>query len=156
MTDRVTDRDRRKPRITRGGVLLTVTALTACGLMLYGAIQLRDSGAAWSLTYEAASTGGPPRAAKMRYLHDSGPHPGGERRETETGETRLPWRKTVVVDGGEEALLEVTPAGNGTASCRILLDGERQVASGKSPGPGKPAVCRVTTSGRSGKWSDRP
>ncbi|WP_159393792.1 hypothetical protein [Streptomyces sp. NRRL F-5755] len=148
----MTDRDRRKPRITRGGVLLTVTALTACGLMLYGAIQLRDSGAAWSLTYEATSTGGPPRASRVLYQHDSAPHPGGDRRVDEARDTRLPWRETVVVDGGKEARLEVTPAGNGTASCRLLLDGERQVASGKSPGPGKPAVCRVTTSDRSGKW----
>ncbi|MFH8404713.1 hypothetical protein ACH4FX_08040 [Streptomyces sp. NPDC018019] len=152
----MTDRDRRKPRITRGGVLLTLSALTACGLMFYGALQLRDSGTAWSLTYEATSTGGPPHADEVRYRHDSGPHPGGERLDDRTGRTRLPWRRTVVVNGGEEARLEVMPAGNGTASCRILLDGRREVAAGKSPGPGKPAVCRVTASDTSQKWPDRP
>ncbi|WP_030021162.1 hypothetical protein [Streptomyces monomycini] len=144
----MTDRDRPKPRITRGGVLLTVSAVTACGLMLFGAVQLRNAQAAWSLTYEATSTGGQPRAAEVRYRHSDS----GDEREEKTGGTRLPWRKTVVVDAGEEAWLEVRPAGNGTASCRILLDGERQVASGKSPGPGEPAVCRVTTSGTSQQW----
>lgn len=144
----MTDRDRPKPRITRGGVLLTVSAVTACGLMLFGAIQLRNAQASWSLTYEATSTGGPPRAAEVRYRHSDG----GDRREEKTGGTRLPWRETVVVDAGEEAWLEVRPAGNGTASCRILLDGERQVASGKSAGPGKPAACRVVTSDTSQQW----
>ncbi|MFD7662421.1 hypothetical protein [Streptomyces sp. NPDC059788] len=145
----MTDRDRRKPRITRGGVLLTVTAVTACGLMLYGAFQLRDSQISWSLKYEAASTGGPPRADEVRYLHDSGDD---DHREERVGGTRLPWRENVVVDGGEEARVEVTPAGNGTASCRILLDGKREVAAGRSPGPGRPAVCRVTASDTSQKW----
>ncbi|MFI2236641.1 hypothetical protein [Streptomyces chrestomyceticus] len=144
----MTDRDRPKPRITRGGVLLTVTALTACGLMLFGAIQLRDAQASWSLTYEATSTGGPPRATEVRYRHSEG----GDEHQEETGGTRLPWHETVVVDAGDEAWLEVRPARNGTASCRILLDGERQVASGKSPGPGEPAVCRVTTSDTSQQW----
>ncbi|MFK8847733.1 hypothetical protein [Streptomyces sp. Ac-502] len=144
----MTDRDRPKPRITRGGVLLTVSAVTACGLMLFGAVQLRNAQVSWALTYEATSTGGPPRAAEVRYRHSEG----GDQHEEETGGTRLPWRETVVVDAGEEARLEVRPAGNGTASCRILLDGQRQVASGKSPGRGEPAVCRVTTSETSQQW----
>ncbi|MEV5593312.1 hypothetical protein [Streptomyces sp. NPDC052496] len=144
----MTDRDRPKPRITRGGVLLTVTAVSACGLMLFGALQLKQAGAAWSLTYEATSTGGPPEAAEVRYRHSDS----GDEREERAGGKRLPWRETVVVDAGEEAWVEVRPAGKGTASCRILLDGRRQVASGKSPGPGEPAVCRVTTSDTAQKW----
>lgn len=152
----MSDRTRTKPRVTRGGVLLTVTAVLAGGLMLYGATLLANSGAAWSLTYEGASTGGPPRATEVRYGRDVVARLGSERRVEKTGGTRLPWHETAVVDGGEEAWVEVTPAGNGTASCRILLDGVREVASGRSPGPGKPAVCRVTTSDTQGKWPQRP
>ncbi|MFH8344785.1 hypothetical protein [Streptomyces sp. NPDC018045] len=148
----MTPRDRPKPRITRGGVLLTLAAVSACGLMLYGAFQLRQAGAAWSLTYEAVSTGGPPHADEVRYLRTAD----GDRREERTGGTRLPWRRTVVVDAGEEARVEVRPAGNGTASCRILLDGERQVAAGRSPGPGEPAECRVITSDAPQKWPQEP
>ncbi|OKI00200.1 hypothetical protein A6A06_23875 [Streptomyces sp. CB02923] len=144
----MTDRDRPKPRITRGGVLLTLTAVTACGLMLFGALQLKQAQIAWSLTYEATSTGGPPHADGVRYRHT----PGDGQSEERLGGTRLPWRKSVTVGGGEEARVEVRPAGDGTASCRILLDGERQVAAGRSPGPGKPAVCRVTASDTSQKW----
>ncbi|MBT2385283.1 hypothetical protein [Streptomyces sp. ISL-11] len=48
--------------------------------------------------------------------------------------------------------MEVTPAGKGVVRCWILLDGVRVVAEDTSPGPGKPAVCRVTTSSAPGKW----
>ncbi|MEU2793246.1 hypothetical protein [Streptomyces sp. NPDC007100] len=152
----MSDRTRTKPRVTRGGVLLTLAAVLAGALSLYAAVLFKDSGTAWSLTYEAASTSGAPGTAEVRYAHDVGMNPGSERQVEKVDGTRLPWHETTVVGGGKEAWVEVTPAGNGTASCRILLDGEREVASGRSPGPGKPAVCRVTTSDTQGEWPERP
>ncbi|WP_229852338.1 hypothetical protein [Streptomyces albospinus] len=106
---------------------------------------------AWSLTYEATSSSGEPRAAALSYRHN--PHTSKpDYKDERLGSTKLPWSTTVVVSTGKEARVEVTPTGDGIASCRILLDGIRVVASGKSPGPGKPAVCHVITSSTPEKW----
>lgn len=109
-------------------------------------------GGSWDITYEGTGgRAGTGQASDVRYAY-SPDRTGSEPREETTGPVGLPWSRAVFVGVGDRARVEVHPAGNGTAACRILLDGVRVVAEGTSPAPGKPAVCEVTTSSTPGKW----
>jgi hypothetical protein len=147
-------------RRSRGDLYLILFGVLVV-LLMFGAlfwgrenitwIKQQRGGNAWYLTYEGASVSGDPRATAVSYVHN--PDRFKPDRSTERlGATGLPWSKEVSVNTGQEAHVEVTPAGKGVARCRILLDGVRVVAEGTSPGPGKPAVCRVTTSSTPEKW----
>lgn len=115
-------------------------------------IKKEMGGSAWSLTYEGKSVSGEDQATAVRYRYNPDQYK-PEHRDGKVDATKLPWSKQVVVNTGAEARVEVVPAGEGIASCRILLDGVREVAEGKSPSPGKPAVCHVVTSSTPEKWS---
>ncbi|QHC26001.1 hypothetical protein [Streptomyces sp. GS7] len=147
-------------RRSRGDLFFVISFVAIGALILGGMLWAKDhmtelkkwSGdSAWYLKYEAASSGGEPQAAALSFRHNPDRSKPGHRDER-LGSTKLPWSTNVVVNTGQEARVEVTPSGNGTATCRILLDGIRVVASGKSPGPGKPAVCHVITSSTPEKW----
>ncbi len=140
-----------------GGILLALLVVGGLFWAKYNVTTIKKwrGGNAWSITYEAASTSGEPTAAAIRYRHNPDSFRQGFRDERQ-GATRLPWRTEVIVNTGAAARVEVVPAGNGQASCRILLDGVRVVGEGRSPAPGKPAVCQVTTSGTPEKWPTKP
>ncbi|MEU4849035.1 hypothetical protein [Streptomyces gilvosporeus] len=146
-------------RTFRGNLILILLGALVASLVVGGVLWARSNttwikkqagGSAWYLTYEGKSVRGEPRAA-VRYRHNPDRYK-PQQRDEQLGSTRLPWSTKVVVNTGAEARVEVTPAGDGIASCRILLDGVRVVASGKSPGPGRPAVCHVITSKTPEKW----
>jgi hypothetical protein len=148
------------PRPYRGNLILILLGFLVVALMAGGVLwaknnigQLKElrGGNAWSLTYEAKSVSGEPQATAVRYRYNPDQFK-PDHRDERLGPTGLPWSKQVVVNLGAKARVEVTPAGDGVTSCRILLDGVRVVAEGKSPGPGKPAVCEVTTSSTPEKW----
>ncbi|MBM4791313.1 hypothetical protein HXP44_04350 [Streptomyces sioyaensis] len=150
----------RSSRSSRGTVLLITLGFLVAALVVGGVlwaknnitwIKEQEGGGAWSLTYEARSVRGEERATAVRYRHSPGRYD-AKQRDERLGSTTLPWNTEVVVKTGAKARVEVTPAGNGIASCRILLDGVRVVAQGTSPGPGKPAVCDVITSSTPEKW----
>ncbi|GAU64763.1 hypothetical protein SSP35_01_00990 [Streptomyces sp. NBRC 110611] len=147
-------------RRMRGETLLVIALLAIAALIVGGLIWAKNNvteikkwrgGNAWSLTYEATSARGAPQAAALVYRHNPDSFE-PDYKDERLGPTKLPWRTEVAVNTGQEARVEVTPTGDGVASCRILLDGVRVVASGKSPGPGKPAVCHVITSNTPEKW----
>ncbi|MGD3108985.1 hypothetical protein [Streptomyces sp. YGL11-2] len=147
-------------RRSRGDLYFVIAFVAIGALILGGMLWAKDHMTelkkwrgenAWYLKYEATSSGGEPQAAALSFRRNpdsSKP----DYRDERLGSTKLPWSTNVVVNTGKEARVEVTPSGNGTATCRILLDGIRVVASGKSPGPGKPAVCHVITSSTPEKW----
>lgn len=144
----------------RGDALFVILFVAIAALILGGMLWAKNhvteikkwrGGNAWYLTYEATSAGGAPKAAALSYRYNPDSFKPGHKDER-LGPTELPWSTKVAVNTGEEARVEVTPVGDGIASCRILLDGVRVVAEGKSPGPGKPARCHVVTSSTPEKW----
>ncbi|MFJ8313463.1 MULTISPECIES: hypothetical protein [unclassified Streptomyces] len=147
-------------RLSRTGVLLAVIGLGFVVLVVIGLIWSREiafwikgrtAGSAWFLTYEGAVVSGEHRATDVRYGHNPDRYKSQYAQER-VGSVQLPWSTQVFVNVGNEARVEVVPAADGVVSCRILLDGVRVVAEGKSPGPGKPAVCRVSTPSTPEKW----
>ncbi|MFD9355040.1 hypothetical protein [Streptomyces sp. NPDC060031] len=110
------------------------------------------SGAGWHLTYEAkAADGQTSQAREIFYGRNLDRYKSGVSTE-QVGAVPLPWTQEAVINVGEKARIEVRPQTGGVASCRILLDGIREVASGTSPAPGEPAVCEVVTSSTPEKW----
>ncbi|MEW1656658.1 hypothetical protein [Streptomyces sp. NPDC093707] len=147
-------------RVSRGNLYLAASGLFLACLMVGGGLWLKyhtgwlnrmDGGNAWALTYEADAVGGEGHASAVRYRFNldryEEPHRFGR-----VGRTQLPWSKHVLVNTGQPALVEVDPEGDTVATCRILLDDVRVVAEGRSPAPGRPAVCQVTTSSTPEKW----
>lgn len=147
-------------RRSLGTVSLTLGGLVMACLVIGGGLWIKDhtvwfkrmrGGNAWSLTYQAGVVGGQGHAAAVRYRFNP------DRFEPahlvkRLGRTPLPWSRNVLVNAGEPARVEVQPEADAVATCRILLDGIRVVAEGKSSGPGRPAVCQVTTSSTPEKW----
>lgn len=112
-------------------------------------------GAGWHLTYEAKGANGETaQAREIFYGRNLDRYKKGVSTE-HVGPVPLPWSQEAVINVGEKARLEVRPGKGGVASCRILLDGVREVASGTSPAPGEPAVCEVVTSPVPEKWDAR-
>lgn len=147
-------------RRSRGTAILVSAAVALVLLVAGGALwalknpgKIKEwrGGNAWNLTYEATALSGDPKATAVHYQRNPDSFK-PDVRDERLGSTLLPWKTTVVVNTGQKAFVEVTPAENTTASCRILLDGVRVVAESKSPAPGKPAVCEVTTSSTPEKW----
>lgn len=149
------------PPRSRLRVLAVSLCALALALVLIAVLQPRSiafwikahtGGSAWFLTYEATSANGRSLPnADVRFGHDADRFK--ERYEKESlPAVRLPWRKEVIVNTGNQARLEVVPDAQNTAACRILLDGIRVVATATSPAPGKPAVCRVTTPSTPEHW----
>jgi hypothetical protein len=150
-------------RRRRSDALFVIIFVAVAALILGGMLWAKNNvteikkwrgGNAWYLTYEATSSTssrGEPRAAAVSYRHNPDQYK-PDHQDVRLGPTKLPWSTEALVNTGEEARVEVTPTGNGTVSCRILLDGVRVVATGRSPGPGKPAVCHVVTSSTPEKW----
>lgn len=147
-------------RLARGDLVLILLGLLVASLVTGGLLWARGhmtwikeqaGGNAWYLTYEGKSVSGEPRATAVRYRHNPDRYK-PEHRDERLGSTKLPWRTKVTVNTGAEARVEISPAEGGIASCRILLDGVRVVAEGRSPGPGTPAVCHVITSKTPERW----
>ncbi|MGG7572059.1 hypothetical protein [Streptomyces sirii] len=147
-------------RRSRGDALFVIIFVAIAALILGGMLWVKNNmteikkwrgGNAWYLTYEATSSRGEPQSATVSYRHNPDQFK-PDYKDVRLGPTKLPWKAEALVNTGKEARVEVTPTGNGTVSCRILLDGIRVVATAESPAPGKPAVCHVTTSSTPEKW----
>ncbi|MFE5828392.1 hypothetical protein ACFQ7B_42635 [Streptomyces erythrochromogenes] len=129
----------------------SLLALLCTGKILAPTLKERRGGNAWYLTYEGTALDGPSQFTTVRYGNNPDRFKPDHEQKT-LGPGRLPWNTKVFVSTGQEAFVEVTPAEGTTAACRILLDGVRVVAEDRSPAPGRPAVCTVTTSSTPEEW----
>ncbi|MFF1413573.1 hypothetical protein ACFVX6_27965 [Streptomyces sp. NPDC058289] len=102
-----------------------------------------DLGKAWAITYTAQAPGSAPY--EVTYQDTKGRYPWedtGIRRHTDPGTTG-DWRREVVMADGKKARVTVTPAKGAVATCTILLDAHKTLATATSPAPGRPAVCEA-------------
>ncbi|WP_438483928.1 hypothetical protein [Streptomyces sp. S186] len=147
-------------RRSRGTLYLALGGLAVACLGFGGALWAKDhtvwfkrlrGGNAWYLTYQGGAVGGRGHATAVRYRFNPDSFQ-PVHRIARLGRTQLPWSAHALVNIGELARVEVEPAEHTVATCRILLDDVRVVAEGRSPAPGRPAVCQVTTSSTPEKW----
>jgi hypothetical protein len=122
------------------GVIILVGAVTAVVVQQGGGWSTL-TGKAWAITYEvSAQPTGP--ATQVRYVEN----PDRYKKQTPQAVTETvspPWRTEVVINAGEQAQVSAT-AGDQALTCRILLDGEKVLASATAA-PGRKLLCEAVT-----------
>jgi len=138
-------------RIFIGSAVLALGA----GLSGCGAVGSWDKATAdaWAVTYEVTVAGGSGDSLKdVSYLEAE------KRGEDSTAVTEdsvaatddakkkgsKVWSVESMVTAQKDASIAATPAQGGTATCRILLDGVKEIAS-ETGAPGKRVECEATT-----------
>ncbi|MEU3646054.1 hypothetical protein AB0E59_21905 [Lentzea sp. NPDC034063] len=99
-------------------------------------------GKAWAITYEVESQ--PAETAVDVTFAQSPTRYRKETPQSATVSTALPWKFEVVVNAGEKAQVSATPRGDQVLSCRILLDGMKELAT-VTGRPGEKVTCETVT-----------
>lgn len=135
-------------RIVAAGLLAGAVALAGTGCSV---IQ-QQTGDAWAVTYEVHVDR--PVGARLSDVRVEGAERRGDAPEVHrigAGETEAKdgegsrWEHETVVLAEQRASVRATPEQGATATCRVLLDGEREIAAQTSSAPGKPVTCSVDT-----------
>ncbi|MET9229109.1 MmpS family transport accessory protein [Lentzea sp. NPDC003310] len=96
------------------------------------------TGKAWAITYEVSAEPAE-TLAEVTYA-ESATRYRNQRPQTVTTEKPLPWQLEVVVNARETAKVSATPRGAQALTCRILLDGVKELAA-KTGKPGETVTC---------------
>ncbi|SDH53024.1 hypothetical protein SAMN05216553_12637 [Lentzea fradiae] len=101
------------------------------------------TGKAWAVTYEVSSE--PAQTAVDVTYTESADRFRKEPSQTHSVSAPAPWTYDAVVNAGEKASVTATPKGDQVLSCRILLDGIKDLAR-KTGLPGREVRCETVTS----------
>lgn len=102
-------------------------------------------GKAWAITYEVTTEPAADVPMQIRYLEN--PDRYSYRKQTPQAVTRavpVPFQSEVVINAGQKAEISATPAGDQVLTCRILLDGEKVLASATAA-RGQKVTCETVT-----------
>ncbi|GAB2809271.1 hypothetical protein [Lentzea nigeriaca] len=100
-------------------------------------------GKAWAITYEVRTEPAVNGLVQVQYLEN----PDRYKKQTPQSVTKnapVPFTHEVVINYGEKAQVAATPNGDEVLSCRILLDGVKELASATAP-RGQKVTCEATT-----------
>ncbi|GHH28624.1 hypothetical protein [Lentzea cavernae] len=100
------------------------------------------TGKAWAITYEVKAQ--PAETAVDVTFLQSPSRYRKEAPQSATVSTPLPWSFEVVIGAGEKARVSATPLGDQVLSCRILLDGVKELATATGK-PGEEVGCETVT-----------
>ncbi|MFJ7288518.1 hypothetical protein ACIQUC_09390 [Curtobacterium sp. NPDC098951] len=112
----------------------------------------RQTGDAWAVTYEVSVDR--PSGAELSDVRVEGAERRGDvpevhrlgSEETGAGDgDGSRWSHDTIVLAEQRASVRATPGAGATATCRILLDGKREIARETSVRPGGVVRCRVAT-----------
>ncbi|QWF77769.1 hypothetical protein [Amycolatopsis sp. CA-230715] len=103
------------------------------------------SGKSWAITYELSGKAPGETVTELTYAESNDRYQDEVSDHRLTGPLGLPWKLEVIVSAGRDAAVTATPAGQAVLSCRVLLDGKKELAKATSPGPGQPVKCSKTT-----------
>lgn len=96
------------------------------------------TGKAWAITYEVSSQ---PAETVVDVTYTESPT--RYRKETPQNVSiskPLPWTAEIVINAGEKAQVTATPKGDQVLTCRILLDGVKELATATAA-PGQKVSC---------------
>jgi hypothetical protein len=100
------------------------------------------TGKAWAITYEVSAQ---PAETLVEVTYAESPtRYRKETPRTVTTEKPLPWTTEVVINARETARVSATPRGDQVLSCRILLDGIKELAQ-QTGKPGDTVTCAAVT-----------
>lgn len=126
----------------------------ACGLAGCDAVDSYDKAIsdAWAVTYEVEVSGGDGALDAVSYLESEKRGDPGSWVEVENAmlvvegkdSSRSSWSVDSIITAQAEAAVKATPGEGSTATCRILLDGQKAIAT-QTGEPGEPVVCTAMT-----------
>lgn len=133
--------------LTLVGALVAVLAMSGCGF-----VQKQTSNA-WSVSYEVTVVGEElNRLDAVSYLE--APSRGEDSETVDAGTvatsnladdaSKAVWSTTAMVTATQDSQVTATPGPGTTASCRILLDGTREIAS-ETAARGEAVTCTAAT-----------
>ncbi|MGH3652213.1 hypothetical protein [Glutamicibacter sp.] len=135
--------------------LALVLGATGCG-----AVDSWDKATsdAWSVTYEIEVTGATGQLPAVSYLESAKRGEPGTIVDVSEAvwvpdskdPSRATWSVESIITAETDASLTATPAKGATATCRILLDGTKEIAA-RTGATGEPVECSATTPAFSGK-----
>ncbi|ROR36576.1 hypothetical protein EDF63_0702 [Curtobacterium sp. JUb34] len=143
----MTERIHRPVRLLAAAVLAGGLALTATGCSFI----LQQTGDAWAVTYQVQVDG--PAGSELTDVRVEGAEKRGDApevhrlgaQETSTATTSgSAWEHEAIVLAEQRASVRATPPRGATATCRILLDGKREIAT-ETAAAGQPVTCSVDT-----------
>lgn len=145
----------KKARPGKRAAVCAVAAIAGITLTGCGAVDSfnKNTADAWSVTYEVTVTGEANNAVdQIAYLES--PERGEASVETtvETAATvndaqnadTATWQETTMVTAEDEAGVAATPRKGASATCRVLLDGKKEINT-KTGAEGERVECRVQT-----------
>lgn len=101
-------------------------------------------GKAWAITYEVKAQ--PADTVVDVTYTESADRYRKETPQTATTSKPLPWQYEAVINAGEKARVTATPKGDQVLTCRILLDGVKELAASTAK-PGQQVTCEAVTAG---------
>ncbi|MCR6487470.1 MmpS family protein [Amycolatopsis sp. OK19-0408] len=104
------------------------------------------TGKSWAITYEITGQRDG-TLSQVGYSDSPNRYDDEVKQQTVDGPVGVPWKRDVVVTAGQAAQVSASPTGDLTLTCRILLDGVRELAKATAAGPGEPVRCAKTTDG---------
>lgn len=100
-------------------------------------------GKAWAITYEVTAEPATATPMQVEYLSNTDRYK-KQQPHVVTKAVPIPFTEEVVINAGEKAEIIATPNGDQVLTCRILLDGEKVLASSTSA-PGQKVTCTTIT-----------
>jgi hypothetical protein len=100
-------------------------------------------GKAWAITYEVTTEPAADAPMQVEYLEN----PDRYKKESPhviSKAAPVPFTSEVVINAGEKAEISATPNGDQVLTCRILLDGEKVLAS-RTAAAGQKVTCETVT-----------
>ena len=123
-------------------VVLAATAVA--GALVSASACSNPTGKAWAITYEVTDQNGG-TLSEVSYAKSPSSFNRETRQSKVDGPVGVPWKEEVVITAGGKAEVTATPSGNMKLTCRILLDGEKELASATAPAAGQPVTCAKVT-----------
>lgn len=141
----------KKRRLSRtiAAVLLCGSAMAAVAGCSFIEQQIGD---AWAVTYEVSVD--QPIGADLADIRIEGAenrgdtpsvHDVSDQQTTEENQGGSVWTHDLIVLAEQQASVRVIPPENATATCRILVGGDREIAKATSATPGAEVVCSADT-----------
>lgn len=144
----MSERNRPTVRLLAAAVVAGSVAVLATGCSF---VQ-QQTGDAWSVTYEVRvdqPSGAALTDVRVEGAERRGEAPAVHRLDAqETGSSDgdgSRWEHDAIVLAEQRASVRATPGAGATATCRILLDGKREIASETSARPGDAVRCSADT-----------
>ncbi|MBN6040494.1 hypothetical protein [Amycolatopsis sp. 195334CR] len=116
----------------------------AAGVLLGASACSNPSGKSWAITYEVTDANGG-TLSDVSFAQSPDRYNDEVKQDTVTGPVGVPWKQEVVVAAGQKAEVTAKPTGDLTLTCRILLDGVKELAKVTAPAAGGPVTCEKTT-----------